>query len=168
MSDKRVPDPTLMARLVLSIKGVEWAASLLQPHQHELPPDRGWTPHQHVAHLLATELNVHRPRIQAMLADDTPAFADWDQEAHMRDQYQPREDITELAARLLVEREKTVAILKPLSYGQWARPGTWPDGTVADVAWVAERALRHGLEHFVALLGLHETFESRHAPSWLG
>lgn len=166
MTEKRIPDPTLMARLVLSIKGVEWAASLLQAHQHETPADGGWTPHQHVAHLLATELEVHRARLKAMLAEEGPVFADWDQEAHMRAEYLPEGDITELAGRLLAEREQTVEILKPLSYEQWARPGTWPDGRVVDVAWVAERTLRHGLEHFVELLTLHETFEPRHAPSW--
>ena len=166
MTEQRVPDPTLMARLVLSIKGVEWAASLLAPHQHDTPPAGGWTPHQHLAHLLAAEQEVHRARLQAMLTNDEPVFTEWDQEKHMQVTYRPEGDITELAARLLAEREQTVEILKPLAYEQWARPGIWPDGRVVDVAWVAERTLRHGLEHFVELLTLHEEFEWRHAPSW--
>lgn len=31
MAEKRIPDPTLMARLQLSVKGVDWAASLVVP-----------------------------------------------------------------------------------------------------------------------------------------
>jgi len=32
---------------------------------------------------------------------------------------------------------------------------------------VAERALAHALEHFVALLDLHQKFDRRHARTWL-
>ena len=66
----------------------------------------------------------------------------------------------------IMEREKLVEIFKSLTPEQWSRTGTWPDGQV-DVAWAAERALAHGLEHFTGLLFLHQELEHLHARQWL-
>ena len=166
MAEKRVPDPTLMARLQLSVKGVDWAASLVAHKQHE-QPDGEWSAHQHLVHLIAVDTEVYRPRVQAMLDTERPVFGKWGADTFMDDRYTKREgDILELAETFMREREKLVEIFKSLTPEQWARTGTWPDGEV-DVAWAAERALSHGLEHFTALLFLHQELEHFHARQWL-
>ena len=165
MSSERIPDPTLMARLQLSVKGVDWAASLVRQSQHE-PDSGGWTPHFHVFHLIANERYVIQPRLRAMLEQDTPRLESWDGEAYRREHYSQDRDIVELADEFMAERANTVEVLKALSEEQWFRQATWTDGREVDVAWVAERALWHALDHFAALLKFHNDTEPLQAPSW--
>ncbi len=167
MSSERIPDPVLMARLQLSVKGVDWAASLVQHRQREAPAG-GWAPHRHLAHLIATEQNVFQPRLRALLDQDHPQLDDWDGEAHLAAHYPSDEDIVDLADAFMAERGKTVEILKELGEDDWFRTGTWPDGRDVDVAWIAERALWHALDHFAALLKLHNDMEALQAPAWRG
>jgi hypothetical protein len=157
MTERRIPDPTLMARLQLSVKGIDWAASLVAPWEHEQLRGQ-WSPHQHLFHMAVVETEVFQARIRRMLSEDRPAFADWDENEHMRDHYTLGEDLQGLAARIMAERETTVELLRPLTPDQWLRTAHWPAGEV-DVAWAAERALAHALEHFVALLNLHQQFD---------
>lgn len=165
MTEKRIPDPTLMARLQLSAKGVDWAASLTAHRQHE-QPNGEWSAHQHVFHLLAVERAVHRPRAERMVAVDSPSFTDWDQDAHMRNGYSKAQDVAELAEEFMRERERTFEFFKSLAPAQWARRGSWPEIGPVDVAWVAERAVAHALDHFKALLWVHEELERFHAVQW--
>ena len=165
MTDHRIPDPTLMARLQLSVKGVDWAASLVAPWQHEQLRGQ-WSAHQHLFHLVAVETEVFQPRLRRMLDEDRPVFADWNENDHMGESYVPAENLQSLAERVMSEREKTVGVLRGLTPDQWSRSGRWPAGEV-DIAWVAERALAHGLEHFVALLNLHQEFDRLQAKRWL-
>ena len=165
MAEKRVPDPTLMARLQLSARGVDWAASLTAHRQHERPGGE-WSTHQHVSHLLHTERLIHQDRVRRMLDEDNPVFPDWDELAHMRDHYSTNRDVAELAEAFREERERTFELCKTLTPEQWGRRGTWPAGEV-DVAWAAERAVAHALDHFVALLRRHEDLEHFHGPQWL-
>ena len=166
MAEKRIPDPTLMARLQLSVKGVDWAASLVAHKQHA-QRDGEWSAHQHLVHLIAVDTEVYRPRVQAMLEHDRPVFDKWIAETFMDDRYTKDEgDLLDLAETFMREREKLVEIFKSLTPEQWSRTGTWPDGEV-DIAWAAERALSHGLEHFTALLFLHQELEHFHARQWL-
>ncbi len=154
-----------MARLQLSVKGVDWAASLTAHRQNEQPGGE-WSSHQHLVHLIAVETEVYFPRVMAMLEQDRPVFQPWGAETFMTDRYTGNEgDVIALAERFMREREKLVEVFKSLTPGEWSRTGTWPDGEV-DVAWAAERALAHGLEHFAGLLFVHQELEHFHAGQW--
>lgn len=165
MADRRIPDPTLMARLQLSVKGIDWAAGLVGPWEHVQPLGQ-WSAHQHLFHLVAVETEIFQHRIRGMLQEDRPSFPDWNENDHIREEYDPSKDLQGLAQRVMAEREKTVELLKPLTAEQWLRTGHWPSGEV-DVAWAAERALAHALEHFVALLNLHQEFDHFQAKRWM-
>ncbi len=165
MPEARIPDPTLMARLHLSVKGVDWAASLVKPYQHQAIEGE-WTAHQQVFHLIATETLNFQPRIRRMVTEDRPAFASWDSEGYMRSHYDRSEKIEALAERFMVERGATVELFKGLAPEEWKRQGTWPDGRVVDLAWVAEKVLWHALDHFACLLDMHGEFEPLQAPRW--
>lgn len=101
-----------------------------------------------------------------MVKEDLPSFADWDQEAHMRDGYSKEMDVAEVAEEFRRERERTFEFFKGLEPAQWARRGIWPEIGPVDVAWVAERAVAHALDHFRALLWVHEDLERFHAVQW--
>lgn len=164
MAEPRIPDPTLMARLQLSVKGIDWAASLVKPWQDEAIEDI-WSPHQQLAHLIAVETENFQPRIRRMLSEDRPALASWDADA-FEAAYRPEGDIEELAERFMAERAATVELFKSLATDQWQRTGLWPDGNEVDLAWLAEKVLWHALDHFALLLDMHGEFEKRQAPRW--
>ncbi len=163
MSETRIPDPTLMARLQLSVKGVDWAASLVAPYQHQ-QVDGEWSAHQNVYHLLGNE-HIFQERIQRVLKEERPELARWDSAAFMA-AHTIDIDIQVLAERFMEQRGKTVDLLKPLSEGQWFRTGVWPDGREVDLAWIAEKALWHALDHFAGLLDIHGSCEAIQAPRW--
>ncbi|MCK9518113.1 MAG: DinB family protein [Dehalococcoidia bacterium] len=167
MADSRIPDPTLMARLQLSVKGVDWAASLVQPWQHR-QVEGAWSPHQHLFHLLAVEREVYQPRIQRMLTENAPVFQSWNENQVMAERHTPDRDIMDLAQEFMDERAKTVELLKDLTPGHWQRTATWPDGREVDLAWTAEKVLWHALDHFAALLNLHGQFDAQQSKRWLG
>jgi len=157
MTQRRIPDPTLMARLQLSVKGVDWAASLVRPWQHE-SIDGAWSPHRNVFHLLGNE-RVYQERLARALAEDNPAFEPWDSQAHQRDPYRTDDDIAELAEQFMAARAETYETFKSLEPAQCTRTFTWPDGQTHDLAWLAEKALWHALDHFATLLDMHGDFE---------
>jgi hypothetical protein len=164
MAEGRIPDPTLMARLQLSVKGIDWAASLVKPWQHE-PIEDVWAPHQQLAHLIAVETENFQPRIRAILADEVPLLESWDTDA-FNERYTPDGDIEQLAERFMAERAITVELFKALTDDQWSRTGIWPDGNEVDLAWLAEKVLWHALDHFALLLDMHGEFEKRQATRW--
>lgn len=162
MTERRVPDPTLMARLQLSVKGVDWAASLVAQFQHERPEGE-WSPHQHVFHLLANERVFHE-RVRLALASDSPVFERWESHGYMEDTYSRDEDIEHLAEEFMAARNETYEMFKALTPEQWSRTFTWPDGRLCDLAWLGEKVLWHALDHFATLLDLHGEFAPLQAP----
>ncbi len=162
MTDRRIPDPTLMARLQLSVKGVDWAASLVEPWQHQ-PFEGGWSAHEHVFHLLETETQVYHPRIERILNEDQPVLERYDGNAGFTSTYDRGVAIGEIAERFMAARSDTYERFKALAPDQWKRTGVWPDGEVVDLAWLAEKALWHALDHFATLLDIHGEFQKRQA-----
>ena len=166
MAEKRLPDPTLIARLQLSVKGVDWATSLVRGQQH-VQLEGEWSAHQNLYHLLAVERELYQPRIEAAVRDHAPVFESWDSNGIMANRYEKGTDLVELAEQFMVERERTVEVLKGLSPEQWLRTATWPSDGEVDLGWVAELVLSHGLQHFVALLLIHQKLDHYHARSWV-
>lgn len=163
MPEPRIPDPTLMARLQLSVKGVDWAASLVRDHQHEVAEDQEWSPHQHLVHLLAVETENYHVRLHRMIEEERPQLVSWSPTAEAeRDAL----DIEALAERFMAARATTYGFFKALAPEQWSRRAIWPDGTEVDLAWVAEKALWHALDHFAALLDMHQSFVPLQARAW--
>lgn len=161
MPDNSVPDLDLMARLAASGEGVAWAAARVAPWQHE-EIEGEWSPNAQLWHLLAVERENFQPRIQAILNEDHPALQRWDGDARLAQDRQPV-DILDYAAQFAAERSRTAALFADLTPEQWRRTGTWPDGNDIDLAWLAEKALWHALDHTALLLDLHQEFAHLHA-----
>jgi DinB superfamily len=166
VAERRVPDPTLMARLQLSVKGVDWACSLLEHRAYERVGGE-WSAHQNVFHLLTTERAIYHARIGRIVAEDNPVLVAWDNAGDMLVNYvEGGASLLELASEFMAAREHTVELLRALQPEQWFRTGTWPDGRTIDLAWLAEKALWHSLDHFAGLLDLHGEMEPLQAPAW--
>jgi len=146
----------MMARLQLSVKGVDWAASLMAPFQHE-EIDGEWSAHRHVFHLLGNE-RVFQERIRLAMEQDGAVFERWDSQRHAENPYQKGSDIELLAEEFVAARTETFELFKALTPEQWSRTFTWPDGRVYDMAWFGEKVLWHALDHFATLLDMHGHF----------
>jgi len=85
----------------------------------------------------------------------------------METMYRRDGEIGDLADEFMRQREATAELFKALAPEQWKRTGVWPAGEV-DLAWAAERAVAHALEHFVALLNIHQATEKLQARRWFG
>jgi hypothetical protein len=160
MAERRIPDPVLMAQLQSSERPLVWAAGLVRRWQHQRL-DGEWSAHQHVFHLVATELEVYHPRLRLTLAEERPRFTFFDSPGFMTDHYRKEPDIEELAAQFADARAQTVEILRGIGEKDWSRTGTWPDGTEIDLAWFGEKILWHGLDHLATLLDIHGELEPR-------
>lgn len=163
MAVPKITDPVLIERLRQSAAGFDWAAKLVQPYQHVAGHD-DWTAHRDAWHLVDVERHYLRPRLEALLRTEAPDLRELARSE--RPDYSPDRDIVDLAREFMDERRRTVALFDGLSAEQWARTGTWSEGRVVDVAWVGERVLWHGLDHFAVLLRMHNQFESQQAPRW--
>ena len=78
----------------------------------------GWTAPEHVAHLIECETAAFRPRIERILAEDHPRFADWEPSP-----LPPGlADVSVLLERHAEERAFTMTLVEALGQEAWARP----------------------------------------------
>ena len=57
-----------------------WPAELVRPDARDRPDDATWSPLEYAAHVRDV-FRVFETRLRLMLAEDAPAFANWDQDA---------------------------------------------------------------------------------------
>src|SRR5690606_14923723 len=108
--------------------------------------------HQQLFHLLSVETHVFGPRLHAISVEDQPAFGTFDEHLYLVEHYSEDGTLAGLARGFVEQRTNTIGLLEPLTAEQWARTGRWPDGRTVDTAWIAGRALWHGLDHLATLL----------------
>jgi len=156
MAEAHVLDEGLLARLRTSGEDITWAARLLAPWPHTSADDI-WSAHHQLAHLIAVETENYHVRIRCILAEDVPVLVSWDTE-HFNAGYTAEGDIDSLVSAFSAARTTTVALFEGLSSEQWARRAVWPDGTTIDLAWLAEKALWHTLDHTQQMVDLHQEF----------
>ena len=156
MAESPVPDKGLLKRLRTSAEDIAWAARLLAPWPHATADDI-WSAHHQLAHLVAVETENYHVRIRRILNEDVPVLQSWDTEQFTAG-YSAEGDLAPLVSAFSAARTTTVALFEGLSRAQWARRAVWPDGTTIDLAWLAEKALWHTLDHTQQTVDLHQEF----------
>jgi len=146
----------VLARLRTSGEDIGWAAGLLAPWPHSTADDI-WSAHHQLAHLVAVETENYHVRIRRILTEDVPVLVSWDTE-QFNAGYSPQGDLGSLVTAFSEARAATVRLFEGLSARGWARVGMWPDGTTIDLAWLAEKALWHTLDHSQQMVDLHQEF----------
>ena len=111
------------------------------------PNDETWSSLEYACHVR----DVYRKmdtRIRAMLADDDPLFANWDQdETAVADRYEEQEPATAVT-ELEREAEMMAARLDALTTDQWSRPGRRSDGASFTIDSIS-RYMAHDVVHHV-------------------
>lgn len=125
-----------------------WRAALSRPGATSRPSPLTWSPVEYACHVRDT-CRLFAQRLQLMLAEDDPVFADWDQDATaVEDDYASQEPSTVLA-ELEAAARATAGAFDGVSGDQWERRGTRSNGSAFTVRTFAVYFL-HDVEHHVA------------------
>ena len=112
----------------------------------------GWNVHQIAVHTRDVDLLVYGYRVRRTLEEDNPEFPNFDSEAYMAKNYDPKEPLKTLLSGFVGNIEKLVELLKRLPDASWSRlsrHATQGSGLTLQI-WV-ERGLEHLEEHLATV-----------------
>jgi len=124
-----------------------WREALSRVDAAERPQPTVWSPVEYACHVRDT-CRIFRERLQLMLREDDPTFANWDQDATaVADDYFSQ-DRKRVVDQLAAEAEATAAAFDAVRAEQWERPGRRSNGSSFTVRTLAVYFL-HDVEHHV-------------------
>jgi len=106
-----------------------------------------WSAVEYGCHVRDT-CRLFRRRLELMLAETDPEFANWDQDATAVEDDYFHQDPAEVAVALGEEAEAIAATFDAVGPDQWGRPGRRSNGSTFTVATFAVYFL-HDIEHHV-------------------
>jgi hypothetical protein len=131
---------------LIRIDAERWALVLARPDATQRPHGDAWSALEYACHVR----DVHRifaGRLDAMLTEHDPQFANWDQdETAVEDDYASQDPAT--VATELVEAAQAVAATYAAVQGdQWQRPGRRSNGSVFTVDTLGRYHLHDDVHH---------------------
>ncbi|RZU73145.1 DinB family protein [Micromonospora kangleipakensis] len=124
-----------------------WRAALARDDASARPVPTVWSPVEYACHVRDT-CRIFRERLELMLREDDPVFANWDQDATAVEEDYFHQAPAEVADQLAAEAEATAAAFDAVRADQWERPGRRSNGSVFTVDTFAVYFL-HDIEHHV-------------------
>lgn len=122
-----------------------WLQVLTRPDVARRPAPGVWSPLEYACHVRDV-CRVFRGRAELMLAEDSPTFANWDQDAAaVADRYAEQVAAT-VAGELRQASEAAAATFAAVDGAQWARPGLRSNGSRFTVETLAQY-FAHDLAH---------------------
>jgi len=135
--------PAEFAALVNALPEAEW---------HVRRVANGATLHQIAAHLRDTEALAFWPRLQRILAEESPHLEAFPNHRWTTEQtYHPEEPLHHIIAAFTHTRAEALAVLKNLNHDDWSRTGFHPPSGPRTLQWWAERMYHHAREHLEAI-----------------
>lgn len=123
-----------------------WGAVLARADVRIRPDDATWSPLEYAAHVR----DVHRvflARFSLMLAQDDPAFANWDQdEAAIEGRYAEQDPVL-VGAELVAAADESAAMLEAIPDAALGRTGRRGDGSSFTVESLARYFVHDPLHH---------------------
>jgi hypothetical protein len=112
----------------------------------------GWNVHQVAVHARDVDQLVYGLRVRRTLAEDNPEFPNFDSEAYMAENYDPKESLRDLLDGLSRNVEEQVELLRAMPIEGWSRFSrhTTQGGGLTLQIWV-ERGLEHLEEHLATV-----------------
>ena len=124
-----------------------WAQRLARPDATTRPSPQVWSPAEYACHVRDV-CALFLERLQLMLSQDDPTFANWDQDATAVEQRYHAADPAVVAAQYAERAERIAAAFDAVSGPAWQRPGRRSNGSLFTVETFA-RYLLHDIEHHV-------------------
>ncbi len=149
---RALPMPEVIAALEAALPRLEQVADGIGPeHMRRRPKEGEWCIKEVMAHLLNTETAVFLPRLQRMVAEDTPTFEPFSAEAWARSGDHREGSFTDDLEGFARARRHTVAFLKRLPPAAAARIGLSAFFGPVTVAQFATHIVDHDLEHLAQM-----------------
>jgi hypothetical protein len=124
-----------------------WVEALDGEGSRRRPAPTVWSTVEYGCHV-RDACQTFRQRLERMLAEDDPLFANWDQDATAIEQRYDRQDPAEVAQELAIELVTIAASFGTVEAGQWDRPGRRSNGSTFTVSTLAIYFL-HDIEHHI-------------------
>ncbi len=133
-----VRTPDLLQQLILDVD----EANL------EIAPPGEWSIRVVMAHLLSTEWQVFRMRLERMLTEDQPTVAIFDQVAWAAEyQKQPLELSSKIITDFTVQRQASIRLIENLKDADWKRTAIHPERGQISVDWLVGYWAWHDQNH---------------------
>jgi hypothetical protein len=137
------PPPTTSDRLRAAVP--IWRQALATEGSRQRPAPAVWSTVEYGCHV-RDAAQTFRDRLERMLAEDDPLFANWDQDATGIELQYDSQDPAEVADELAIELLATATAFGTVQAAQWDRPGRRSNGSLFTVATLAIYFL-HDIEH---------------------
>ena len=124
-----------------------WRKVLASGAACERPAPTVWSAVEYGCHV-RDACRLFRRRLEVMLAEDDPEFANWDQDSTAVEDGYLKQDPGEVAEALKAEAEATAEAFDAVRPHQWSRPGRRSNGSTFTVRTFAVYFL-HDIEHHV-------------------
>ena len=131
----------------LAPRSAAWTAALASPRAGRRPEPTVWSTVEYACHVRDT-CRIFRGRLQLMLAEDDPVFANLDQDATAVAENYFAQSPDLVAQELTREAELTAAAFDAVEPSELSRPGRRSNGSVFTVGTFAVYFL-HDIEHHV-------------------
>jgi hypothetical protein len=128
-----------------------FVAALARPDAAERPAPEVWSPLEYGCHVRDVCL-LFDQRLQLMLAEDDPLWANWDQDETALESQYWTQDPAAVAQELAVAAVQIASSFADVKDDQWQRPGRRSNGSVFTVETLG-RYFVHDLVHHVYDLG---------------
>ena len=139
----------------LEQSGKEYIGYLSQLSAEELHAQSSpteWSIHQVAAHMRDTEQQVFLLRVERTLAEEHPAFQNFDQDTWWTSHpYAPDEPLKKIVADFRAARGKLVRLLRAVPAKAWKNWGVHSAYGKVTLDWVALHCYHHTLEHIVQI-----------------
>ncbi|MEA9984013.1 MULTISPECIES: DinB family protein [Subtercola] len=123
-----------------------WPAVVARPGVTVRPNDHTWSDLEYSAHVRDV-FRRFRLRLELMLAEDNPTFADWDQDATAVEDRYNEQNPAVVSAELVEAAEQIAGALERVSGDQWQRRGLRSDGSVFTVETLARYFIHDPVHH---------------------
>ncbi|MFC5730200.1 MULTISPECIES: DinB family protein [Nocardioides] len=123
-----------------------WTAALADPRAEQRPSPTVWSPTEYACHVRDVHL-VFVGRLERMLTEDDPVFANWDQdETALADRYDLQR-AAEVAPALAAAAARAAAVYESVAGDAWERPGRRSNGSAFTVATLGRYHLHDVVHH---------------------
>lgn len=129
-----------------------WQGVLARPDARERPAPTTWSPLEYACHVRDV-CRLFDERLHLMLEQDSPRFANWDQDATALEQRYHEQDPATVMRELAVAAAGWASSYRDVDDAAWDRPGLRSDGSQFTVLTLGRYGL-HDLAHHLHDVGV--------------
>jgi hypothetical protein len=143
--DASTVEPQAVGQMLRDVAGT-FVVVLEGEGVRDRPSPEVWSPLEYSCHVRDV-FRIFDGRLQRMLTEDDPLFANWDQDATAVEERYGEQDPAQVAAELSAAAEAIATSFESVGDDQWERPGRRSDGANFTIASFARYLLHDPVHH---------------------